>query len=61
MKYNNYGKKSILEKSEDIEILRFFEWNQPIRVVEVTEGSLAVDEPKDLINVKKALKKLSKK
>lgn len=55
--YGNYGRKSTLERSEDIEILRFFEWGQTIRMVETKPGSLAVDIPDDVINVEIALKK----
>jgi len=50
----NFGdrkKKSQVEKIEDIEILRFFEINQPIKMVKLKSGSVAVDEIQD---VKKA-------
>ena len=50
----NFGdrkKKSQVEKIEDIEILRFFEINQPIKMVKLNSGSVAVDEIQD---VKKA-------
>jgi len=57
--FGNYGSKSILEQSEDIEILRFFEWGKSIRVVKTSDGSLAVDEPKDVEKVEAALKKAS--
>lgn len=53
--YGNYGKKSILEHSEDIEIIRFLEWNQPIRMVETRPGSLAVDVQEDVKKVEDAL------
>jgi 3-deoxy-manno-octulosonate cytidylyltransferase (CMP-KDO synthetase) len=54
--YGNFGRKSLLEQSEDIEIIRFLEWNQKIRMVETKPGSLAVDVPEDVENVEKALK-----
>ncbi len=58
LKYGSYRGKSKLEKSEDIEILRFLEWGKKIRLVETTPGSLAVDEPKDITKVEVALKRL---
>ena len=57
LKYGKYGRKSILEKSEDIEILRFFEWSKIIRLVKTSPGTLAVDEPKDINKVELELKK----
>ena len=56
--YGQYGKKSILEYSEDIEIIRFLEWHQPIRMVNTKPGSLAVDVPEDVEKVEAALKRL---
>ena len=56
--YGDYGRKSTLEQSEDIEIIRFLEWGQTIRMVETKPGSLAVDVPEDVINVETALKAL---
>lgn len=53
--FQAYGKKSTLEKSEDIEILRFLEWEQPVHMVETSPGSLAVDVPEDVENVEKTL------
>ena len=44
---------------EDIEILRFLEWGKSIRLVKTESRSLAVDEPKDVKKVEKALKKAS--
>jgi 3-deoxy-manno-octulosonate cytidylyltransferase (CMP-KDO synthetase) len=46
--YLRYGKKSTLEKLEDIEIIRFLELNKTIRMVETEPGSLAVDAPEDV-------------
>lgn len=56
--YGAFGRKSILEQSEDIEIIRFLEWNQPIRMVETRPGSLAVDVPEDVDKVETALREL---
>ena len=49
--YRQYGKKSELEKSEDIEILRFLDLNITIRLVETQSISLAVDVPEDVKRV----------
>jgi 3-deoxy-manno-octulosonate cytidylyltransferase (CMP-KDO synthetase) len=54
-RYADYGGKSTLEMSEDIEIIRFFEWGKKIRMVETIPGSLAVDTPEDVIKVEKEL------
>lgn len=51
-------KKSTLEQSEDIEIIRFFEWNKTIRLVYTKPGTLAVDTPNDVTRIKKILKKM---
>lgn len=56
--YSSYGRKSVLENSEDIEIIRFFEWGKTIRMVETQPGSLAVDVPEDVMKVEIALKKI---
>ena len=57
LEYGNYEGKSMLEQSEDIEILRFLEWGKTIRLVKTSTGSLAVDEPKDIKKVEIGLKK----
>ena len=56
--FGSYKKKSILEESEDIEILRFFEFNKKIRLVQAEPGSLAVDTLADIEKVEKALKEM---
>jgi 3-deoxy-manno-octulosonate cytidylyltransferase (CMP-KDO synthetase) len=50
--------KSPLEEIEDIEILRFLESDYHIDMVEVKEGSLAVDIPQDVEKVEQAIKKV---
>jgi 3-deoxy-manno-octulosonate cytidylyltransferase (CMP-KDO synthetase) len=57
--YRKFGGKSTLEQAEDIEIIRFLEWGQTIRLVETRPGSLAVDVPDDVAIVEKALKQES--
>jgi len=54
--YGRFGRKSTIEQSEDIEILRFLEWNQGIRMFKTQPGSLAVDIPEDVAKVEVALK-----
>ena len=54
--FNKFGGKSILEASEDIEIIRFLEWNQPIKMVEIINKTVAVDLPEDVSRVEIAIK-----
>ena len=58
--FQKFGKKSIIEKTEDIEILRFFELKKKILMIETSSNSLAVDTPKDVFKVEKAIR-LSKR
>lgn len=54
--FNQFARKSELEISEDIEILRFLELNKGVHMVELQANSLAVDVPDDVIKVESALK-----
>ena len=54
--FRGFGRKSELEYSEDIEILRFLELGKTIRMVETQPGSLAVDVPEDVAKVEAALR-----
>lgn len=54
--FRAFGRKSELEHSEDIEILRFLELGKTIRMVETKPGSLAVDVPEDVEKVEAALR-----
>jgi len=54
--FRGLGRKSELEQSEDIEILRFLELGKSIRMVETQPGSLAVDIPEDVDKVEYCLK-----
>lgn len=58
--YKGYGKKSTLEKHEDIEIIRFLELNKAVRMVETEPGSLAVDTPADVEIVEERLQSLAR-
>lgn len=55
--FHGFSRKSNLEKSEDIEILRFFELKKKILMVETNSVSLAVDVPEDVSKVEEALKR----
>lgn len=54
--FANYGSKSTLEKSEDIEILRFIELGKDVLMFECKAGSLAVDTPEDVPAVEAQLR-----
>ena len=56
-KFLSYGRKSELEKIEDIEILRFFEFGKNIKMYKASKSSLAVDIPEDVELVEKELSK----
>lgn len=57
--YLGYGRKSELEKCEDIEILRFLELDRQVLTYECRPGSLAVDVPDDVEKVESVLQKLA--
>ena len=57
-KFGRFGRKSKLEKYEDIEILRFLDLQVPVRMIEVEGGSYAVDIKEDVIKVEKKLKEI---
>lgn len=46
--YKRFGRKSSLEKCEDIEILRFLELGYDVRMYETSPGTHAVDVPEDV-------------
>lgn len=56
-KFSQYKKKTDVEESEDIEILRFLDLNEEIYMFECKPGSLAVDVPSDVPKVEHELKK----
>ena len=59
--FSEYGRKSFLENNEDIEILRFFEFDKKIKMFETKKSSLAVDVLSDIKKVEKELNKQSQK
>jgi 3-deoxy-manno-octulosonate cytidylyltransferase (CMP-KDO synthetase) len=57
--FHTFGRKSELERAEDIEILRFLELGRTIRMVETKPSSLAVDVPADVPRAEAALRNMS--
>tara|TARA_Y100001980_G_C14494652_1_gene271269 strand:+ start:408 stop:1133 length:726 start_codon:yes stop_codon:yes gene_type:complete len=55
MKYGECSNKTLLEEIEDIEILRFLEIGIKVKMVKVSESSVAIDTPSDLKRVLKIL------
>lgn len=55
-KFSFQVNKTVLEKEEDIEIIRFLELGYEIFMIELSDNSIAVDNPED---VEKVLKRLS--
>lgn len=55
--FHSRKKKSSLEAREDIEILRFLEMGQRVRMVRTQATSLAVDTPEDVAPAENALRK----
>tara|TARA_B100001989_G_C24487857_1_gene437923 strand:+ start:384 stop:1112 length:729 start_codon:yes stop_codon:yes gene_type:complete len=56
-KFHLKKRKSIIEKIEDIEILRFFDVDEKIKMVKLNSNSVAVDEIRDVKKAEKLLKK----
>ena len=59
--FYEYGKKSYLEKYEDIELLRFLELDIKIMMYECSKSSIAVDVPSDIKKVEDFLNKSNEK
>jgi len=57
--FAEFGCKSRLEEPEDIEILRFLDIGIPVRMVEVSRASVAVDVPEDVTRVERLLERES--
>ena len=58
VRFRCFGRKGYLENCEDIEILRFLELGVPVKMIETSPGTSAVDIPEDVAGVEAALKKL---
>jgi len=54
--FGRFGRKSTLEKYEDIEILRYLDLSIPVFMMETEGTSLAVDIPEDVPVVEEALR-----
>lgn len=55
MKFYSFKKKSNLENLEDIEILRFIEMGEKVKMIKLSGSSLSIDTPDDLALAKKKL------
>ncbi len=58
MEFYNYGlqnNKSYIEDLEDIEIIRFLEMGEKIRMLEIKNETIAVDFPEDIVKVENFL------
>jgi 3-deoxy-manno-octulosonate cytidylyltransferase (CMP-KDO synthetase) len=55
--FSGFGRKGSLERSEDIEILRFLELGRKVLMYECNPGSLAVDVPGDVTRVEAEMRK----
>lgn len=58
--FNKFGRKSYLERHEDIEILRYLDLNIPVKMVIVNGGTYAVDVKEDIKVVENRLKEIHK-
>jgi len=58
--FAGFRRKSYLEQSEDIEILRFLEFGHRVLMYECRPGSLAVDVPEDVPKVEAAMRRILK-
>ena len=58
-RFHSMKRKSIVEKIEDIEILRFFELNTKVKMTKLNSNSIAVDEINDIPKVEKLLRRKS--
>jgi len=57
LEFANLVDKTTLENEEDIEILRFLELGNEVRMIELSSESIAVDTPEDAERVRAILKK----
>lgn len=54
-RFSDFGRKSALERAEDIEILRFLEFGKTVKMIETAAGSYAVDAPSDVAKVEREM------
>lgn len=55
--FDSSDNRTSLELIEDIEFLRFLEWGYRIKMIKVSESSVAVDVPEDVEKVENVLKR----
>lgn len=55
VEFSKVGEKTTLENIEDIEILRFLELGWEVRMIELSNNSIAVDTPEDIIRVERKI------
>ena len=53
--YSSQVSKSSNEGLEDIEILRFLDFDIPVQMIKVSAGSYAVDTPEDLVRIRELM------
>lgn len=58
LKFGNFGRKSSIEMSEDIEILRYLDLNVRVKMIEVEGNTFAVDIEEDISIVENRLKEI---
>ena len=54
-RFTSVSARTPLEDAEDIEILRLIELGEPVQMIEVSPGSVAVDVPDDVVRVEALL------
>lgn len=55
--FSSIRKKTILESIEDCELMRFLELGLEVKMIKMSDKSIAVDNPKDILKVERILKK----
>ena len=55
MEFKNFGKKTLLEEEEDIEILRFLEMGYEVQMIPMSKDSIPIDNPEDIEKVLKRI------
>ena len=59
-KYSEAINKTPLEEIEDLELLRFVETGEKVKMVSLSDTAVSVDNPEDILKVEKILEKLKK-
>lgn len=56
MKYRKFGRNGEIERYEDIEVLRFLDIGEKVRMIKMSANSIAIDVPGDVHLVEKILR-----